>query len=120
MSLTSHNHVVDHWTTGWDICIKGPTIINSFWFNVNQTTLLGMVVGAGVVIDTSLASLFAKYTNRTLSAIFVMFVSCIGVISTLAVPPIAVLDTSDMFLRCNISCFKRLLYKLNRLMLWVL
>jgi MFS transporter, ACS family, allantoate permease len=64
----------------------GPSIIDGFGFNTEQTTLLNMGPGAAAVAGTGIALLVAKYTNRTIAGIFPLILSCVGVVMMLTIP----------------------------------
>ncbi|KAH8668911.1 permease of the major facilitator superfamily [Xylariales sp. PMI_506] len=70
------------------VTVFGPTIISGFGFNTNQSTLLNMGSGSAQVAGTFLALAIAKYTNRTIAALWTLGLAIIGVIMMLAIPSV--------------------------------
>ncbi|KAH7035965.1 permease of the major facilitator superfamily [Microdochium trichocladiopsis] len=64
----------------------GPTIINGFGFNINQTTLLNMGSGSAQVVGTFVALFVAKMTNRTIAGIYTLVLAIVGVVMMLTIP----------------------------------
>ncbi|RDW87916.1 hypothetical protein BP5796_03610 [Coleophoma crateriformis] len=64
----------------------GPSIISSFGFTTDQSTLLNMGSGAATVAGTILALFFAKYTSRTIAGVTWLLLSCVGVIMMFTIP----------------------------------
>lgn len=64
----------------------GPTIISSFGFTVNESTLLNMGSGASQVAGTILALFIAKKTNRTIAGLWTLLLACVGTAMMLAIP----------------------------------
>ena len=67
------------------MCV-GPSIIASFGFTTNQSTLLNMGSGACTVVGTILALYLAKFTGRTIAGCYTLCLSCIGVIMMFVIP----------------------------------
>jgi len=66
-------------------CI-GPSIIASFGFTTNQSTLLNMGSGACTVVGTIMALYLAKFTGRTIAGCYTLCLSCVGVIMMFVIP----------------------------------
>jgi MFS transporter, ACS family, allantoate permease len=64
----------------------GPSIIASFGFNTDQSTLLNMGSGACTVVGTIMALYLAKFTGRTIAGCYTLCLSCIGVIMMFVIP----------------------------------
>ncbi|KAF2642453.1 permease of the major facilitator superfamily [Massarina eburnea CBS 473.64] len=69
------------------ITVFGPSIIAQFGFTPDQTTLLSMAPGGAAVIGTLVALIVAKYTNRIIGGVYILLISCVGVIMMLAMSP---------------------------------
>jgi ACS family allantoate permease-like MFS transporter len=64
----------------------GPSIIASFGFTTDQSTLLNMGSGACTVVGTILALYLSEFTGRTIAGCYTLCLSCIGVIMMFVIP----------------------------------
>lgn len=46
-----------------------------------------MAPGGAAVVGTFVALIVAKYTSRTVAGVYLLLISCVGVIMMLAIPP---------------------------------
>jgi ACS family allantoate permease-like MFS transporter len=85
--LTAFGELSDflNWVLTTDMCV-GPSIIASFGFTTDQSTLLNMGSGACTVVGTILALYLSKFTGRTIAGCYTLCLSCIGVIMMFVIP----------------------------------